>query len=128
MICLANLHEHTPQQVFDHIATHLLTQNAKSTDGAQGCLYRGKLGRRCAAGCVIGDSEYTIQMDGGFGENGTSWNDLIDDGIITQTAHRKLISEMQAIHDGFEVEGWKEQLEKYADHYGFSHKIFREFE
>ena len=45
------------QQIFDKVATHLLTQNARSA--AEGsCLYRSPSGLKCAVGCLISDSVY----------------------------------------------------------------------
>lgn len=51
------------QEIFNTVATHLLTQNARSMGTApqmegRGCLYRGENGRMCAVGCLIKDEFY----------------------------------------------------------------------
>ena len=46
------------QELFDKIATHLLTQGARSENSLGKCLYRGEFGRKCAVGCLISDEEY----------------------------------------------------------------------
>ena len=58
-ITLTNLHAKSLQEVFDRVASHLLTQSARSLlpDGS-GCAYRGANGRMCAVGCLIADYEY----------------------------------------------------------------------
>ena len=47
----------TQQQIFDKVATHLLTQGAKSMMGDT-CRYRGSNGAKCAVGCLIKDDHY----------------------------------------------------------------------
>ena len=63
MITLKTLGKATAQEVFDQVATHLLTQNERSLDGAS-CSYRNCDGLKCAAGCLISDDEYDNQMEG----------------------------------------------------------------
>ena len=52
----------TSQEVFDVVAKHLLTQNAKSMDDPwdEMCAYRGENGRRCAVGALIPDDLYSF--------------------------------------------------------------------
>ena len=73
-ISLANLNQAAPQEVFDQIVTHLLTQNKQSKyykDLRTFCAYRsGDL--KCAAGCLIDDDEYSPEMEA------LDWNNLID--------------------------------------------------
>lgn len=52
----------TPQEIFDTVATHLLTQNRMSHNGIT-CLYRGPNGTKCAAGVLIPEKDYSISME-----------------------------------------------------------------
>ncbi len=49
----------SPQELFDTVATHLLTQRkpamARDAGGSETCCYRTEDGRKCAAGCLIPD-------------------------------------------------------------------------
>lgn len=55
------------QQIFDTVATHLLTQNRKSINEINGnsgvCAYRGNNGASCAVGCLIPDAAYKSSME-----------------------------------------------------------------
>ena len=90
MITLATLPQATAQEVFDQMATHLLTQNEKSA----GYLFRYRLGRlKCAAGCLISDDEYKKSWEG------RDWDTLVNLNEAPK-AHTDLILELQRIHDG----------------------------
>lgn len=114
-ITLATLGNFTEQQVFEKVATHLLTQNAKSYGSgleSDACKYRGEDGKMCAAGCLIAYDEYSSSMEG------TNWTaDIFPD------THKDLIVLLQAIHDIDEVEDWYEKLEELA----FSHNLDSSF-
>ncbi len=43
----------TLQEIFDHIAEHLLTQGERSVEVGIGCAYRAEDGKACAAGCLM---------------------------------------------------------------------------
>ena len=43
------------QEVFDKVAIHLLTQNAKALNSGGLCVYKTPNGLRCAVGCLIPD-------------------------------------------------------------------------
>ena len=67
MITLKTLHSATLQEIFDHVAKHLLAQNeaAKIFDEDDGtaCFYRTAEGRSCAVGCCIADDEYSYKLE-----------------------------------------------------------------
>lgn len=111
MITLKNLSEATEQQVFDQVAKHLLTQNARSLRPQPGkvgaCAYRGVDERKCAAGCLISDQEYSPSMEG------ASWWTLTIKHIVP-SAHATLIKELQAIHDSCDVCSWSAALRDLA--------------
>jgi len=111
MITLKTLPQATEQQVFDQVATHLLTQNVKSYDESlEGCVYRGPYNLSCAAGCLIADDEYNVN----FEEKG--WLSLTADYDVPQT-HQHLISRLQILHDQTCVEQWPQQLREVANLY-----------
>lgn len=109
-ITLATLPQATAQEVFDQVATHLLTQNQKSLT-TKGCAYRGENNLMCAAGCLISDEEYNHEMDnpGDKLENGTSWSELVDVEYAPPN-HRILIGTLQTCHDLMEPHQWEDEL------------------
>lgn len=110
IVTLANLREATQQQVFDQVVKHLRTQKAQSRGHADICLYRSPCGLKCAAGALIADNEYKPEMDQPTDAVGTSWDNLIDRGLVP-VEHRKLIRALQCVHDhsylNWEMELWR---------------------
>ena len=111
MITLATLGEATEQEVFDQVATHLLTQMQKCRkEGTGYCQYRNEEGLKCAAGCLISDEEYDSRMDDNTGQKGTSWRCLMDNELVPITKHAELIAGLQHIHDSWSPDTWYEDL------------------
>lgn len=108
-ITLKTLPKATAQQVFNQVYRHLMRQKKKSKNGNT-CAYRSKDGLKCAAGCLIGATEYKENMEG------TSWSWLPK---IPQ-AHLDLINELQVIHDGCHPRSWRKQLAALAYRNGFT--------
>lgn len=129
MITLANLKDATAQQVFDQVATHLLTQNKQSIDmkNSNACLYRSIAGLKCAAGCLIGDDEYKPEMDtsgvigSGKTKVGSGWSRLVERGLVP-SEHEELISALQSLHDTFVPEYWAMRLAMLAERNGLTFK------
>ena len=113
-ITLATLPQSTAQQVFDQVATHLLTQGRPSLDGTGRCAYRGINGLQCAAGCLIGDDEGPENLEG------RGWTQLESDGLVPRD-HAKLIRRLQVAHDTSRVHGWRDELKDVADLHGLNH-------
>lgn len=113
LVTLKTLPIASAQQVFDQVASHLLTQMKKSTwmDG-RACAYRNKDGLKCAAGCLIADDEYS--MDDMEDE---AWLSLVKDGLVPKE-HAVLISELQHLHDGKAAENWEAGLYELAEKFG----------
>lgn len=100
-ITLATLPQATAQQVFDQVATHMLTQGQQSR-GDDGCRYRdGPL--KCAAGCLIADDEYAVDFED------TGWRTLVERTLVP-SAHEHLIAKLQCVHDFADPEDWLERL------------------
>lgn len=138
----------TMQQVFDRVATHLLTQNAQSkgpyTDYSDGywtevdnaCAYRGANGMKCAVGCLIPDDEYDERFEGAavtavrpqpmlspnaYGvHKGKLLAKALRAGGVNTTNERllELLSELQQVHDTSSPKHWREELLKVAKTYG----------
>lgn len=115
MITLETLKDASTQEVFDQVATHLLTQMKKSQNN-DGCFYRHD-GLMCAAGCLISDSEYNSEMDIGD----SSWSGLISRGLVTDQ-HHDFISELQFLHDEYEPSSWPEELKELSVKYNLEFK------
>lgn len=109
-ITLATLAQATEQEVFDQVASHLLTQKKRSLaiEISDGCVYRGEGGMSCAAGCLISDEEYDEVFE--F----KSWTGLVREKMVPDV-HSKLITTLQDVHDGCEVKNWREKLDLVAD-------------
>lgn len=116
LITLTTLKDATPQQVFDQVAHHLLTQRDKAWDPDRGCAYRDGAGLRCAAGCLIGDDEY----DPAFEDN--RWLTLVDEGRVP-LHHTVLIARLQDVHDKGPIEAWVDELTAVADDFGLSDAV-----
>lgn len=122
-ITLATLPQATAQQVFDQVATHLLTQGTKSLNGGR-CAYRASDGRMCAAGCLIGSDEYTSDFENP--DAGNTWGCIIHRGLAPD-AHGLLIRALQSVHDGDRVEIWPYSLAKTALEHNLSPAVVTNF-
>ena len=71
------------------------------------CSYRGENNLKCAAGCLIADSEYKPAMEK------ASWRDLIKSRQVP-SEHEDLIFALQHVHDGYHVSKWGAQLRNVA--------------
>ncbi len=122
MITLKTLGKSSAQEVFDQVAVHLLTQNKKSMGGDKNfCMYHSKSGLKCAAGCLIADDEYEHTFEC------NNWYTLANDGIFNKK-HKRLIGDLQSIHDYYDIGNWKSALTELADDYNLNTNniIFRE--
>jgi len=105
------------KQVFQTVATHLLTQNSTSTaDDSDDCKYQNGAGKQCAVGVLIDSKNYKPELEG----NATDALEVIQaiekslDTHITKS-DRDLLCKLQDIHDYSPVDGWREELEELSD-------------
>lgn len=126
-VTLANLSQATAQQVFDHVARHLLTQGEKS--GVYDpeirdytCMYRGPHGLMCAAGCLMTDEEYQPAFES------KSWDCGLVEGGRVPAAHAALIADLQTVHDEDAVEMWPGRLRLLAGFHKLDAAIVKELE
>lgn len=114
------------QEIFNKVATHLLTQNERSVDVPEGstdlrCAYRSAGGsRRCAAGCLLTDEEAKVAD----GLDSSSWvyvRDVVD--LSRFADHHDMIGGLQVIHDCDEPEKWRSRLHDFAAENGLSRAV-----
>ena len=122
MITLINMTEYTLQEVFDVVATHLLTQNKKSQDSHGQCLYKGPNGLHCAVGVLIPDELYCSYIEGGGISEAISY--ALSAGIVSPNReyrpYIKLLHDLQSIHDEYSHETWATELQRTAADNGFT--------
>lgn len=101
------------QEIFEHVATHLLKQKHKAISGAV-CAYRGKGGYSCAIGCLIPNEEYSPKMEGGgVTELMIRFYHAINNEL--ELNKQNLLIRMQNIHDNWTPSEWMDCIIKYAE-------------
>lgn len=113
---MSNLNDLTAQEVYNTVKAHLIKQGDVSFDGRGDCAYRGDNGRSCAVGCLIPDDEYDFKMEG------QTVDSLLDEcdlelshdlrGFLT--THRKLLKDLQWVHDDNDPSDWPKILAEVA--------------
>ena len=117
MITLKTLPQATAQEVFDQAAKHLIAQGERSTEhDGTACLYLSPDGLKCAAGCFIGDDEYTGEYEA------NDWAILIDEEVAPQI-HDALIINLQSIHDRHQPCEWPSLLQELAESLGLNSQV-----
>lgn len=115
----------TEQTAFNIVKNHLLTQMTKSIEenefGDTQCLYRGPNGTKCAIGALITDEEYKKIEDARCKYLGVY--EVEDLQIVSlQGLTIDFLEELQIIHDHYEVQDWKNQLEIFAKKYNLQYE------
>ena len=130
----------TMQQVFDRVATHLLTQRAQSKGAymdeedyyvEDACAYRGENDLKCAVGCLIRDEDYDEKLEGlavtaankdnrefdnKKGRSMLLFHALTNAGINPDNETMMgMLSELQQVHDSAAPSEWPRCLLKMAD-------------
>lgn len=103
-VSISNLSSVLAQDVVDQVVGHLLIQNTRSSS-KDGCVYRNENGLRCAAGCLISNSEYKPVFELNL------WSQLVGTYGIPYT-HSSLIDRLQEVHDQYDVQNWDTLLRK----------------
>lgn len=135
----------TAQEIFNKVATHLLTQRARSltnlpeTAEIPACNYRGAEGRACAVGCLIPDEMYSPDMDISdpfSGYNGTGVASLLGrfpdlkprllPSGLSERAGLDFLTELQYLHDSVEPDIWGKGLRELAVRWGLDASILLE--
>lgn len=109
------------QEVFDKVASHLLAQNDRSSNGMH-CQYRGRDGLKCAIGVLIPDEMYTPEIENYTIADLSSRNlspqkteffdkfmDQFDDSV-----NISFLTLLQNVHDNFFINKWEKRLKEIA--------------
>lgn len=109
------------QEVFDKVATHLLTQKRQAWDEqTNGCVYRASNGDKCAIGCLIPDQFYSPEFEQLFLENlAERYPSLLSD-IGLGTIPVVFLADIQCVHDDTPPDAWFICLESFALREGLS--------
>lgn len=97
------------QELFDTVATHLLTQKKRATN-THGCAYRGENGLKCAVGCLIPDSKYDPELEGSC----ASARAVAKAAGLRGEQQRLLAEKLQAVHDDDHPSTWHGALHRVA--------------
>lgn len=108
----------TDQELFDKVAAHLRAQNAKALNRYDGCMYRTRDGKRCAAGCLILDEHYAPDIEGMTAAADEVWPRLRASGVVD--SQLGLVRALQNVHDSFQVGQWPSELARVAAKYGLT--------
>ena len=111
------------QEIFDTIATHLLTQNEKSLDNTGKCAYKSQLGLSCAVGCLLKDKDTSSYEGAGVDDlryrlidrnEKNLYQDLLSVGVPDTDEAFNLLADLQDVHDVEQPKFWKDRLEALA--------------
>ena len=109
----------TKQEVFDTIVKHLAAQGIRSIDSRGNCAYRAKGADgeilKCAAGAVIPDDRYSVEIEGFCVRRGEVWNAT---GLPKE--FKELVGLAQNIHDHEHVSEWEVWFEALANTQGLT--------
>lgn len=112
----------TLQQIFNHVANHLLVQNKTSQQRRTGyCRYRGAGGTMCAVGCLIDDAYYTHDLEGRTAIHPDVLA-AVRESIGSPLPKRAddLLMHLQHVHDVHSVADWPDMLRDTAKTYNLS--------
>jgi hypothetical protein len=124
----------TNQEIFDKVATHLLTQKKKSEIMRQAeygipkpaCAYRAADGSTCAIGCLIPDDIFQPGMEGLRVQTLMVYYESIRDLFANNDA--SLLGTLQVLHDNYPVSTWKSELAATARMYKLDDKVLENFQ
>jgi hypothetical protein len=114
----------TKQEIFDKVATHLITQNKKSyLPGGNVCAYRGENGCKCAIGILIPDDKYDPFLEGKMVGNKRVL-DSLEAGINIESVEMlQFLNILQNVHDNYTVQDWKGKLIDTAKDHDLSFEV-----
>lgn len=108
----------TNQEIFDKVAKHLLTQNARSQDIRNiVCAYRGSNDMKCAIGVLIEDKYYNRLLEGYSVSDFNVKKALEKSGIEFDNGRIYFLHDLQRIHDSALIGSWRDRLEELAHKY-----------
>lgn len=113
----------TNQETFDTVVHHLRQQGAKARRTAEDgctieCLYRDRVhNRKCAAGCLIPDADYSDSMESQRCDIGR-----IADVLRINGHDPDFVRRLQNIHDGISAHYWERAFRNLAEEVGLVYR------
>jgi hypothetical protein len=118
----------TLQNIFNHVALHLMNQKKKAMAANGQCRYRTTDGLRCAVGCLIPEDEYDEHIEE------STLNDLINQKrphlsptlerlIYSSDKSYNLLSDLQLLHDESNSRNWESNLKELAKTYNLQYLV-----
>lgn len=108
------------QEAFNKIYAHAQKKEKAREFGS--CRYRTEDGRRCFVGCLIPDDKYDDSIEGSvpqenykFPHNGICHVNNSLNAIGIPYTLFPYLSQLQAIHDKYDICDWNDELKKFAD-------------
>lgn len=105
----------TQQEIFNDVVRHARTMKEKAVNECDMCRYRAPNGEKCFVGQGVPDEEYDSAM-----ENKSVYT-LFDDYSFMEKnfgkENKHFLSELQDIHDLYEMEQWGVEFRKVAERY-----------
>lgn len=106
------------QEIFNKVATHLLTQNSRSMLG-DFCSYKSPEGRRCAIGALIPPGHPAETSGNSIGyQFFEAYPDLKKLWDVQDSYDEDFLRGLQRIHDYTEVYEWSLALHNFANQHG----------
>ena len=111
----------TDQEIFDRVATHLLSQGRRSMGANDSCASRGHDGLQCAVGCLIPDELYRYELEGWSPTSGVVGGVLRQAlGQVLGWQRQSLLDQLQTVHDVSMLQSWRRGLHGIALSHGLS--------
>jgi hypothetical protein len=123
-ITLWNLNDSSFQEIFEFVATHLLTQGEQALNEDEKCVYRSEIGKMCAVGCLIPEEDYKSRIEN------LNIIGVVFTLKIPQLPSDKLdmLVSLQSIHDNFMPPEWGAELVKLGESYNLNIDFINEFQ
>ena len=100
------------QEAFHAMVQHLREQGMRSETGSSVCVYRHPDGLRCAIGAIIPDELYAEDFEGRTVDALLRETPALQ--ALLQNVDRKVLADMQDIHDFTDPRYWEESFEELA--------------
>lgn len=108
----------TKQDLFNHVARHLIRQNEQSRGGVgDTCMYRNGRGLSCAIGCCINGENYRPSFEGKAFSGGIYIAVEKSIGRQLESDEIGMLSDLRKIHDDWEPMDWFYKLNEIVDEY-----------
>ena len=105
----------TDLELIDKVTEHLLKQGRRAMI-VGGCVYRDNEGGMCAAGCLIEDEHYSVDIEGAtVSSSGKVQEALFKSGV--DRSQIALVRTLQSIHDSHPVCEWQYYLAAIREDY-----------